>query len=273
MNLLPTEIKRSMTFEVNMLLRRNMTNYFRNKTLFYSRLLLYIVNTLIIMSFYFAVGKEENINHFYTNFSGFVFNTVNNFFINGMYTAIYSIPALKNMLKREFPTKVYSFTSFYIALIIYFIVQTLIYSSVYTLPLYFSTYLKQGGMNFALQFFCNCLNYFIGISYGLLLSSILPEKAIFPIVPWVFILFMVGSGYYRDNNTFPTWFKFLNCLSPYKYLIGINMLNQQNHNKIIDNMIMTLGYDDNIITPVVIMIVYAVLVTYLGFKMLKKKFK
>ena len=73
--------------EFYLLLLRALKDYFRNKELFFTRLIQYFSTSLLFMGFYYGIGNSEN--NLGLNVLGVCFNTTNGFFINVMFSSLF----------------------------------------------------------------------------------------------------------------------------------------------------------------------------------------
>lgn len=205
--------------EFSLLFHRSVINYFRNKTVFYSRLIQYFLNTFILSVFYWNIG--EKYSTYEINFLGFFFNCVNNLFINGLYTTIFYIPILKAILMREYSAKLYRISTFFLATICTLIIPAITYCFIFTNVLFWTIKLKKDFNSLVEFFFMNFLNFLIGSTYGIFLGASLPDHLIFSVAPVILVLQTMGSGYYRNSGSFPAAFKWLTYISPYRYALEI----------------------------------------------------
>ena len=182
------------------------------------------------MGFYWKIGDETKKDQLFQNFVGFFFNICNQFYINGLYCSLFMIPTIKNVLKREVSGNLYRVSTFYFSLAVSMLLNSLIYAVIYT-PLTYLTinfFFDSFALNFLHIFNYFCLNFFmftIGQYTGLFIGSTFNETLTFIISPLLFIIFMLGSGFYRGNNSLPSYISWLLYISPYKYLIELLMRN------------------------------------------------
>lgn len=270
----------SWCLEFYLLLKRTVTDIFRNRLLFFSRFLNVLFNTLIIMGFYWNIGSTDKKDQLIKNYIGFFFNNVNQFFINGMYNALFAIPVVKNILKREYSAKLYRISAFFVAYIIASLINSFMYAIIFTPITFFSTNLlmQTTGENvkvfstfFGLDFFI----YTLGQFYGLLLGGSLPEHVCYMVSPLMFILFMLGAGVYRGNSSLPSFISWLFYTSPYKYFLELELKNFQNFSeitKIIPN-ILDFNYGLEVCIPALIGMMMSVLILgYFGIRSYSAKF-
>ena len=226
-----------------LLLQRSFRNYYRNKTVFYAKLFQYCINTIILYSFYHNIGSASKQDTLYSNFTGFFYNNCNNFFINGIMYTLYTIPALKSILRRECASKLYRMSTFYVALFVTLIVPAIVYSVIFSFLLFEGIRLKRDFETFMVFFTMNIFIYVTGSTYGLMFGAIIPEKIIITIAPFVATLFSLGSGFYKSNDDFPSVFQWVNSISPYRYILEIQMGNQSDFNDVTDQILIKNGYD------------------------------
>jgi len=226
-----------------LLLQRSFKNYYRNKTVFYAKLFQYCVNTIILYGFYHNIGSPSKSDTLYNNFIGFYYNNCNNFFINGIMYTLYTIPALKSILRRECAAKLYRISTMYLALFVTLIVPAILYSVIFSFLLFEGLKLKRDFETFIVFFTMNIFIYVTGSTYGLMFGAIIHEKIIVTVAPFVATLFSLGSGFYKSNDDFPSIFSWVNYISPYKYILEIQMGNQEDFNDITDNILKKNGYE------------------------------
>jgi hypothetical protein len=220
----------SWCLEFWLLLKRTYLNYVRNKSLFLARILNCLFNSLIIMGFYWKIGDENKKAQLFQNFVGFFFNNCNQFFINGLYSAVFMIPSIKVVLKREVSAKLYRVSTFYFSIAITLLVNSLIFATIYTpiiylaIKFYFETF-KLNLEHFLIFYCLNFFNFTLGQYTGLFIGSTFSEELTYIISPLMFIVFMLGSGFYRGNNSIPSYISWLLYVSPYKYVMELLMRN------------------------------------------------
>jgi hypothetical protein len=205
--------------EYALLLKRTVMNYTRNKSLFFARVINCVFNTIIIAGFYWRIGDTDKYDPktFSFNYVGFFFNNLNQFFINGMYTALFMIPTIKAILKREYSAKLYRISSFFCALATTVLINSIIYAIIFSPITYFVIDMLK---DFEHLFYYFCFNFFIftlGQYFGLAIGGAFPEQVTFVVSPLLFIFFFLGSGMYRDLSSLPSWISWLFYISPYKY--------------------------------------------------------
>ena len=228
------------------LLQRSFRNYYRNKTVFYAKLFQYIINTIILFSFYHNIGSPKKIDTLYSNFTGFFYNNCNNFFINGIMYTLYTIPALKSLLQRECAAKLYRMSTFYTSLFITLIIPAVLYSVIFSFLLFEGIQLNKDFTRFLVFFTMNIFIYVTGSTYGLAFGALIPEKVIITVAPFLATMFSLGSGFYKSNNDFPSIFSWVNLISPYRYILEIQMGNQEDFNNITDNILELNGYTSGV---------------------------
>ncbi len=263
-----------------LLLKRTCTNYIRSKTLFFTRMLNALFNTLIIMGFYWNIGSEDKKDQLFQNYIGFFFNNVNQFFINGIYTSIFMIPTLKTVLKREYSAKLYRISTFYSSLALSLLINSFLYAIIFcpvtffTLNLIFETALDNLNV-FSIYFLLNFFIFSLGQFFGLLIGGSLPEAAGYVVTPFMFIIFMLGAGIYRGNQSLPQFVAWFLYISPYKYLLELTMKNFMNFNQITEKIpdLMDYNYGNEVCIPTLIGTMMTVLIIgYFGIKNYAAKF-
>lgn len=211
--------------EFYILLKRIVVNYVRNKDIFYGRIINCLCNSLLVMSFYWQIGKSEIPQEVYLNYVGFYYTVINQFFWNGLYTAVQFVPEIKNVLKREYSNKMYRISTYYLATVIGLLVNTVLYTTIFSLSVYFSTGFNYSVKNFVEFYFFLFFTFTIAQNFGLFLSASLDEALVLLIANFAGIFFSVGSGFIVGNNSISKYFSWLFYTSPYRYLmeIGLNI--------------------------------------------------
>jgi len=233
-------------FEFYLLFVRSVKQYLRSKSLFLARLFQVAVNTFLLCAIFFDIGKTDDQFIFIQNYFGFMYNCVNTFFINGMFNAIFYIPTLKEILKREYSAKLYRISSFYTTQLLTMMIPCLINSIIFSIGSYFSIRMNTDFSTFMLFFFLNTFTYLIGTLIGMILGTVLNDQIVFGVSPFVFILFMLGSGFYNLNNTFPVLVAWINYISPYKYLLELFLKTESNFNAITMQIPAIFGYTNGL---------------------------
>jgi ABC-type multidrug transport system permease subunit len=232
------------------------------------------------MGFYWNIGAENKKDQLFKNYMGFFFNNVNQFFINGMYTALFAIPVVKNILKREYSAKLYRISTFFLAYIIASLINSLMYAIIFTPITFFSTNLlmqsTEENLTVFSTFFCLDFSiYTLGQFFGLLLGGSLPEHVCFMVSPLMFILFMLGAGVYRGNSSLPNFVSWLFYISPYKYFLELELKNFKNFNEITKRIpdLLQFNYGLEVCIPALIGTMMTVLILgYFGIRSYSAKF-
>ena len=259
-----TERQISWFLEFFLLLRRSVINYFRNKTVFYSRLIQYFLNTFILCAFYWQTGEKGPT--FYNNILGLLFNCVNNLFINGLYTTVFYVPTLKAILMREYSAKLYRISTFFLATVVTLFIPSLIYTSIFTNCLYWSIDMKTDFKSLILFWLLNIVDFAIGSTYGILIGAAVDDKLIMSVAPVILVLQTMGSGYFRNSESFPSAFIWLNYISPFRYALELMIRNMDESDGIADIYHFDFGYE---ICLIVLMTIY-ILLNILAYIFLKK---
>lgn len=245
-----------------LLLHRSYINYLRNRSVFLARIFQYCFNTLIIMGFYFGIGTKDNI---FANLLGLCFNITNNFFINGMFTSLFMVPVIRRLLKREYSAKLYSISAFYISFLFLLLLPAFLVSIIFSPVIYYSIQMEVTPI-LLLYFFCvNFFVYLLGELFGLACGAILGDQLSLVVSPMFFVLFLLGSGFFRTNNSFPAAIKWLNWISPYKYLIEIYLSIEQNYNLETNFIAEKMGYLTGVQDCIIILTATIGFIIVLGF--------
>ena len=259
--------------ELSLLSVRQLKDYIRNTSLFYARLAQTLSNTIILCIFFWDIG-HAGPQAFFQNFTGFLFNCVNNFYINGMFTSILYIPSFKEILKREYSAKLYRISTFYLTQFLLLMVVCLLYTSIFSLATFYCIQLKKDFVTLLLFFFLNSYSYMHGLWLGLFLGTILNEQVVFAVSPFVFVIFMLGSGFYLSNDNFPVVFRWINYISPYKYFMELFLKSEASFNELTMQIPEMLGYKNGYTvcyTALMIMFAFFFIIEYpLLYKFAKK---
>jgi hypothetical protein len=248
--------------EFFLLLKRTTINYVRNLTLFLSRLFNVFMVSLIIMGFYWNFGgKKENLFH---NFFGFFFNNTHIFFVSGMNTTLLMLPSLQFVLKRESSANLYRISTFYCAMLITLLINSFYYSTVFTLIEYFTNGLYSDVEHFALYYLLNVFAFTFGQYFGLFIGSFLPGKLGIVVAPFVFLFFLLGSGFYKGNASMPSFISWLFNISPYKYFLEIYLKLFANATEITKHLPEMLDYQFGIENCIYVLSGYLLFVIVLG---------
>lgn len=253
--------------EFTTLLSRGMLSYFRNKTVFYARLVNYLFNSIILMGFYFGIGNKDNI---FFNLLGICFNTTNNYFITGMFTSLFMFPVIRKVLKREYSAKMYRVSSFYFHHIIVTFIPALIYSLIFSPTIYFSLQTVMDFPGLLLFWLCNFCLFSLSECFGTMCGAALGDQLGLIVSPLFFVLFLLGSGFFRSNDSFPSALIWLNWISPYRYMMEIYLGVFQNFNEITKMIAPMMGYTVGIGNCVLILCGFWLLVLVLGFLFVKQ---
>ena len=234
--------------EFLILFQRGWIDLFRNRNVLYAKLVQYFFNTLILLGFYFDIGGKTNL---FFNLLGFSFNITNNLFIVGMFNSIFAIPVVRKILKREYSAKMYNISSFYVQYIILLFVPSFFYSIMLSPALYYGIQLENKFSDMLIFFVMNFLYFSLSEGFGTLCGAAFGDQLSLIISPLFFILFMLGSGFFRSNNSFPSALKWLNWISPYKYMMELYLRLHKNFSletaAILDKMGYTMGIQNCLI--------------------------
>lgn len=256
----------SWCLEFWILLQRGTLNFFRNKSVLYARISQYVINTVILMGFFWNIGGKNNLLF---NVLGFFFNNCNNFFINGIFTSIFMIPLIRQIIKREYSAKLYRISTFFCSLVIIFLIPSLIYSAIFSPVLFYTIKLETNFLMFFYYFLLNFFVYALACYFGVMIGSTFGDELSLIVSPFVFVLFMLGSGYFRSNQSFPKAFSFLNWISPYRYMMELYILIEEDANDVTGRIGETMGYTVGIEVCFAVLAGYLLLALFLGYVSIK----
>lgn len=248
--------------EFGLLLQRSTMDYFRNSSVFYSKLFQYFMNSLILMGFYFGIGEKDNL--FY-NLLGYCFNTTNNFFITGLFAALFMVPVVRKVLKREYSAKMYRVTTFYTQFMILILLPALLYSVIYVSILYFAIQIENSFKSFIIHLALNFFLFSFAECFGTMCGAFFGDQLGLIISPLFFVLFLLGSGFFRSNDSFPSAFRWLNYISPYRYMIELYLYLQKDFNQITSIVAEKMGYTIGVGNCIGILGGYFAVIVLLGF--------
>lgn len=256
--------------EFGLLLERASVNYIRNRSLFLTRIFNCLFNTLVIMGFYWNIGAEDKKDQLFQNYVGFFFNNVNQFFINGIFCSLFIVPAMKIILKREYSAKLYRLSTFYTSLAITLLINSLIYTLIFTPICFFSINLLvsdpiQNFWQFWIFFFINFFMFTLGQFFGLCIGGSFAENVSLVISPFILLIFMLGSGFYRSNDSLPKFISWLFYTSPYKYLLELLMKNFEHFNAITEHIPEQMKYDYGLEICISVLLATSAIILILGF--------
>jgi hypothetical protein len=262
--------------EYLLLLKRSIINYVRNTPLFVARVIGFLVNTLVIMGFYWQMGDPSKEANLYSNFTGYFFNNVNTFFVNGIYTAIFMIPTVKKVLKREYSAKLYRISTFYLAFATTMLINSMIFAFLFTPVTHFTIHLKPDLKTFLYNLLLNLFNFTLGQILGLFFGGTLPQNISFVVTPFAFIIFYLGAGFLRGASSLPSYISWLPYISPYKYLLELYVGNESSYrpgitDHIPNDLKLNLGLE--ICIPVLMgMMLFILLLGYIGIRLFAAKY-
>ena len=258
----------SWLFELYLLLVRSVKSYFRNKEVYYTRLIQYVSTSLLFMGFYFGIGNyKESVGR---NILGISFNTTNGFFINGMFSSLFSIPVIRNVLKREYSAKLYRISTFYVAQVIVMLLPSFTISIIYTPIIYYSIQVETSFIKFLLFFITNFFQFTLGQTFGLFLGALFDYNKALIVSPLLFILFMLGSGFFRTNDSWPVYLRWINIISIYKYTLELYINIQKDFNYSTKLLPDLFGYNQGLLTCIIVLICVFILVFVCGYFSVKR---
>jgi ATP-binding cassette, subfamily G (WHITE), eye pigment precursor transporter len=214
--------KKRAVFDV--LLQRNITEYFRKRTYLRVKILQKIVLLLIFGLAYLRMGYS--VNDVGSRKGSFNFLVLNNLFATC--GPIFNVfPQEKRVIIRERRSGMYSGYSSFLSKFVSEIPFNMAYDMIYFIALYWIIGLNSS----ASRFFICCLIIasliLFSISFGLTISTISPSQNIAQIIGSTFVLlFVVYSGAFGSTATIPNWLRWLIYISPIYYAYTAILQNQ-----------------------------------------------
>lgn len=223
------------------LLKRNSINYVRNKALFYTRVVNWVLFSAFIFPFYMGVKYSKNDSDMLTNFTGFTFVNCLIPFNNGMMTSLNIVPTIRPILKRESASKLYRISAFYFAMLTSLLINSVIFTTIWSPVFYFSGQTRMDFTHFIIFYSYIFFTISLGQVFGVLVSTLASDQFSMMFGPFIFVIFMIGSGYYRNIYTLPIYIRWFYHIDPYRYLLEIQMRNES-FNEFTDGIADKLGY-------------------------------
>ncbi len=185
------------------------------------------------------------------------------------------LPVLKNVIKRESSAKLYRLSSFYFSLLVVLLINSILYSVIFSPLLYYTVDFYYDLGHFLKYFVYNFVIFTFGQYFGLMIGANFDEKLSFVITPICFIIFMLGSGFYKGNATLPSYLSWLLHLSPYKYFMEMTLKNFAEAKEITKHAPEILDYTNGIDVCIYVLagwITVVLLIGFLGLKFYTAKF-
>lgn len=252
----------SWCYEFSLLFKRTLIDFFRNKYVFYAKIFQFFMCSLIFAGFYSNIGHKENL--FY-NLLGYSFNITNNLFINGLFNALFMIPVIRKVLKREYSSKLYSISAFYAQFCLFLLVPSLIAATIYVPICYFTIRVESDFKTFILHYLLNLFQFSLGEFFGNMTGSFVGDQLGLIVSPLFFVLFLLGSGFFRSNQSFPVGLRWLNYISPYRYIMELYIYIQKDYNEITEMIGEKMGYDIGVENCMIILGSFMIFTLITGF--------
>ena len=185
------------------------------------------------------------------------------------------IPVLKLVIKREYSAKLYRLSPFFFSLVTILLLNSFMYALIFTPILYFTIDVYYDFIHFINYFILNFVLFTFGQYFGLLIGGSFPENISFVISPVFFIIFMLGSGFFKGNSTLPSYISWFLHISPYKYFIELTLKNFCDAKEITKDIPEILGYTFGVDVCIYILlgwITVVLILAFLGFKFYTAKF-
>lgn len=223
-----TEIKPHATTKNNavfsILLKRNITEYFRKRTYLFVKIVQKIILLLIFGLAYLRMGYS--VNDVGSRKGSFNFLVLNNLF--GICGPIFNVfPQEKIIIIRERRSGMYSGYVSFLSKFVSEIPFNFIYDLVYFMALYWIIGLNPNAGRFFICLIIIISLILFSIAFGLTISTISPAQNIAQIIGSTFILlFTVYSGAFGSTATIPIWLRWLIYVSPIYYAYTAILQNQ-----------------------------------------------
>ena len=252
------------------LIKREGLRIARNKELFTLKLAQSIIISFIFGFFFNQIGYSESLVDYVGNLNGLFYNNTTNFFINALFLVIMSMNDTKRKLKKERQSRMYSLYSFYLALLVDYAFYGLIQSVIVGTVMYYSMGLYTD--LFHLTLYCAVLFFVFmqGTTFSIALSSFLPERLSLILGPTAFVIFMLGSGFFKRNDAFNPHNKWMNTLSPFKYDIELFIRIVEGYNELTGKVAAELAYDSGVSTCLNFLLGFVGVSVVIGFLGLKR---
>ena len=259
--------------ELWLLCQREFINVVRNGSLIRAQLIQVLSLTLILGSFYWKSGAEEDAKVVWQNMTGSSFNFVNNFYITAMFISIFRMPQIKKVFCRESAAKLYRSSTFYLSQVLSLSVFALWNTLFLGTALYYAIDFNTDFSHLLMFYAILMLMFLSGMLVGLALGIFFEEKVCLAIGPLSFLIFMVGSGFFRQQEKMSVYVRWLNRVSMFKYYLEMILKNQSNFSNLTESLPATLGYDEGLDLCWMVSGVYALsffILGYIGMLLLAK---
>ena len=223
----------------------------------------------ILVVLYFNIGSENKRDTLFQNFLAFFFNASNQMFINGIFTTLMSVPLMKAVLKREYDAKLYRVSSFYIGLLGINFLICIMSTSILSFSTFWAVNLKSDFVTFLIYYAINIASYLLGSIFSVLLGTVLSLSTSMAFAPFIFIFFQLLGGFYKSNEDYPVFIKWLTYISPYKYTMELYIASEEDFSSITETMRESLQYTIGTYNCIIILAsiyVFFFILSYLSLK-------
>lgn len=245
------------------LTKRGFISYFRQKDLLYAKIFQFVLNNLILLSVFYDIGSKSRLSFY---LASACFSVINNLFINGMFSCLLKIPVMKRILIRESSAKLYSTSAFYVSFLIILMIEALFASSAYSISIFYGMNIYKDVDKALIFFIISYFTWYLGQLFGMMFGSFFSDQLSLMISPFSFLIFILGSGFFRVGSSFPNSMKFILYISPYKYIMELMISIFENYNSLTSNIRKTFDFEFGIHNSLyVIAGLYAFMIVFIYF--------
>jgi len=255
--------------ETYLILQRGHRNYVRNIYTVIARIINQGLISVVLLLLYFNIGSPDKIDTLYMNFISFFFNTSNQLFVNGIFTTLTTVPLLKEILKREYDAKLYRVSSFYLALLGNNFTICFMSASFLSFTTFWAVRLKNDFITFLCFYAINLISYMLGSIFSVLVGTLFSLNTSMALAPLIFIFFQLLGGFYKSNEEYPVFIKWLTYTSPYKYTMELYIASEEDFSSITETMRESLQYTIGTYNCIIILAsiyVFFFILSYLSLK-------
>ena len=162
---------------------------------------------------------DEDFQGFHDR-AGFIFYYSINHFLGIIFAAVLVFPMERPIFLREYASKLYGVTSYYLAKNLVETPLVLIVNFIYSLIIYYLVDLREGGTYFGeflllflvLDFMSHSMGYFFGTTFSdLNKATIITQFTVIPI--------FLFSGFLINVQNMPVWLSWLQYFSPFRFSV------------------------------------------------------
>jgi ABC-type multidrug transport system ATPase subunit len=217
--MLPKKNSQNVSFctEFGILLKRSWVVYTRNPLTMAIKFIMTLVYIFICLSIFWNL--DEDFQGFHDR-AGFIFYYSINHFLGIIFAAVLVFPMERPIFLREYASKLYGVTSYYLAKNLVETPLVLIVNFIYSLIIYYLVDLREGGTYFGeflllflvLDFMSHSMGYFFGTTFSdLNKATIITQFTVIPI--------FLFSGFLINVQNMPVWLSWLQYFSPFRFSV------------------------------------------------------